>query len=523
MPKATYAPQLSLPLVIRMFRELVPAFLISYMFSTIAYKMIAHILGESMDRSIVFPFKSQRLDMMMFTVPLFWADKNEQKAENNVRVKDLVVYSNNMTTKANQDWRNTQPDDWWCLTFPSTSRYHIPADDDEFEKFGCEDLIKECVGRTGLLLWAQDFPVGDPGWRCQAYRDQVDKMVDDVTNVTDQWPRLISSLPGGNESMGLRQRYSFCIDVTAETKLYQDPWVPWDFWFIALLMPLVQLNIIINWICQKNIYACYYGGVCTLWKRAKFLVGALMFCCIAILSLISPPAIFIKAYPQWCWGKNKFVPFFAFGIAVKYTILALGSGDGGLKNPIFNFYIYVNRRWIFKVDEGDVGAKWPLDSDKAVCFFLVRGYEKQCTCLRSIKVLSALVSILYLGLMIGAVIMFPPQWNVSGFFLGVIAEIVVCIKSIVSAMRVPEVCVDHCPSEVETHETLYKMLKGFVTKLILKDSATVVNDECCRRAQKKKSSGHDADDMLGAFASGHDADGMLGAFTEKSEEVDLDV
>ena len=84
--------------------------------------------------------------MVMFALPLFWSDKhpnpNDRSRDNAIRVLRLDVFTDEMVPKDNQNWRDADEDDWWCLVFPEESPFHVSKMDSNST---CQSLISAMI------------------------------------------------------------------------------------------------------------------------------------------------------------------------------------------------------------------------------------------------------------------------------------------------------------------------------------------------------------------------------------------
>ena len=357
-------------LILRIVRELVPGAIIPLSFYSLVAKIVGNILGESWDPCFLLPWKSRRLDMVMFALPLFWSDKhpnpNDRSRDNAIRVLRLDVFTDEMVPKDNQNWRDADEDDWWCLVFPEKSPFYVSKMDSNST---CQSLTLAMIIRTGDPSWAADFPAGDSGWRCLSFADR-----------SATWP-VPGAAPQGRDPA----LYSFCIDVTSSNGSYQDPWILWDFWLVLCSIPLLQLALIVNWLFQKEILGSYYGRNCPNRCKIVYCMSALIFLTVAIISVYpAKPAVFMSdenpTTPFWLWGRNKLIPIIAGFSSLKYFVLAIEDRGDFLHDIIARPFVWITLKTLgFKTkgrqySEASFGSQWKLDSDRAICLFQARGY-----------------------------------------------------------------------------------------------------------------------------------------------------
>ena len=394
---------------LRFLRELEPAVLISASLFSVFCALLAGILQSTYSFALLMPYRSHGLDLACAAVELNFPGNFINYTAR------IDIFTNDFTPKTDQDWRNTEPDDWWCLAFHPETSYAVPTNGDNFTIDMCTDYTRlrwhtdgsrSGGGAGSLRFWSADI---DPGLRCRSAHNLA----------------LPTTPPDGRSQL----LYSACFDYYGDTP-YQDPWFPVDMIFYFFAPVVAHGTFLLLWINQKEILGGYWGTATPRSLKAKYILIAVT--CLAIVAF----ALTVDDGGGFVGINIGLISVFGF-LACNFLILAIED-----QCKLVHYMIRPNILFLMMLSETkgrdpeSFGAKWPLDSDTALCFFLEQGYKTKAN--------SFIKSVLMFGVfgLIFVFMIFPEEWGARSVFTAVLSTFMLLIVKIFGGLRATKKDVD---------------------------------------------------------------------------------
>lgn len=272
--------------IARIFRELVPAVLISFAMYGYVSSLWAARRGDSMIWHAMVPMRSSQLDKAAWHFALTKGETNpsctaadlaklpqpHEKVAHDLtvyddstkkgfndcywwqRVAEVVVYPRFGVEPGMRSWPAPKwqsglgagkawsegTDDLWCLAYKATSSVHVPYVRVNHTELGCgiaPEAVEEWANgwNTSYVLAEQaHFPSGDPGWEII---------------LADNWPPSREGLC-----------YSMCLDVAGVNE-HTPAQQALDIAILFFLPVIIDLLLILVWLNQKTLYGGWVGTV----------------------------------------------------------------------------------------------------------------------------------------------------------------------------------------------------------------------------------------------------------------------
>ena len=407
----------------RLIRELVPALSISLCLYDIFTSMFFVVFGANYDNAAFFlPGKSFRLDKMMMMTHILHSSNPVG------RIIALDAYDASWQLKGT--WKGPASDDWWCIAVGESERHHVPYVGDGVcgaptnSSFDCSSLGNSLDNPGARYLlgdgWA-GFPDADAGFRCAVA------------------PSLPAAAP---KATAHGDCYSMCIDVAATAPTNKVMMVMDVWWFI--ISPIcIDLYFLLLWTHAYMLLRGVKQGGMPRWLQIRYGFAALFNWFVFLLVLASSSSLYGWWAPDWWPGGSPATLVIFFLLASMFTGLALEQNFKPIRCIMVLIYKFMMWLVDLKTPE-EAEGKWPVDSDSAYCFYLVRIYKAKASYLKK----GILAFIIY-GVIIGTSLWLLPlfvaslDFNGFDFLMSKFITLVLLAVSIFSALKPPQFLVDY--------------------------------------------------------------------------------
>ena len=301
-------------------------------------------------------------------------------------------------------------------------------------------------------------------------------------------------------------------------------------------IPLLQLALIVNWLFQKEILGSYYGRNCPNRCKIVYCMSALIFLTVAIISVYpAKPAVFMSdenpTTPFWLWGRNKLIPIIAGFSSLKYFVLAIEDRGDFLHDIIARPFVWITLKTLgFKTkgrqySEASFGSQWKLDSDRAICFFLARGYCK------ANSIFFNGVACVAVGIVLIILWALPDKWGVQPILLpftsgSAFVEVLIILFNVWNGLGGPTIrpgfeVVDYrnCPLRSHEFKSSLDQAKNYIFDWTwLHCSKDVVQSHCNQYLSEAKLSVADASTSAGCLETGLGMEELAGFPSQGTQE-----
>ena len=397
----------------RIFRELLPNIGIAICLYDFFTSMLMVMLGDAYDTAIVLPGKSVMLDKIMAKMILQHPPK--------FGIITLDVYDSAWQPRAT--WKSSATDDWWCAALSATNAHHVPylgggACGVPTTPFNCSDLSNIHIESLGVDF--RGFPDADSGWQCLVA------------------PNLPAAAPKLSD---VSECYSFCLDISASAPRMPCQ-APMDMWYIFLFPLLIDLwTILLPWTHAHMLLLGVEKGNVPRRLQLKYGATALVFWLLVVALLASSSSLVGWWSPLWWPGPSPVTLIILLSFASYFTCLAVEQFV-----PPIRCYM----RLVYKVFMCLVGVKtledakpkWPIDSDAAFCFYLVRVYKTKAALVKKVCIsLVVYIFLFWVSLWLAPAII--TGFDGFDFLMSKFVTLVLLGISFFSALKPPDFMVDY--------------------------------------------------------------------------------
>ena len=376
---------------LRILMELVPSLLISYSLWTYTSSLWSARAAGSYNAAMMMPYRSHELDKSAWH---FAITKGETSADGDVwwqNVDAMDVYTNadldgieagSLTSWPTPKWSQAKggtwngdgaTDDLWCIVYPAASPLHMSYGPIRTTSGTCSAVPSYvsdwCAQGWNTSIHVGDgdaFPQGDPGWRCL---------------LPNNWPPTSDG-----------RCYSYCLDISGETN-HTPPRQTLDILVFIFLPILFDLYVIALWIAGKEIFGAIKGTVPPALKTLYLvLAGGLLFVGVFLIVNTGPM-------------MGVYAPSGYPGAPFAWLICCLFGGiflSLALEDNFPKINTYLMKAWL-KPTMACLGIKSinefghayrgieSINSDVALCFWLVDGYRSNFFVYKRVLLALALV------------------------------------------------------------------------------------------------------------------------------------
>lgn len=429
---------------LRAFRELVPGLSLCSAFYLFFLAAFRDVYGDNFVTEAMFPGKHMLLDkaLWMMAIKDPWASNDANppttpESSFNLNFTGGVavdIYTPTWTRK--QGWRDDSEDDWWCVAYSPESERTSPVSDGVCGQptvpFACDlfplmssKAVYAASGDAGVVFTdtAMGFPQDDPKWACLLPTDR-------------EWPTEF------NHPNHQGDCYSVCLDVIGSKPYFVNP-LPLDMWHLILCPLYIQLATIVTWMNAKTTIDVFEGKPISKQAADKYGCFSLVMFIVWVTCLSLTGWFQGKICQKWWPGTPVTVLVAMFFSTVYWQMQNSHKPCIGRFLVICNWLTIKVLKYLAGVKSAEeLKPKFPIDSDRALCFYLVEFYHTKWNAMMRFFIGSTMVfySVIILFVLMPA---FNPSFAPWSFLGTQITTVVLMAISIAHSLRAPIFKVDY--------------------------------------------------------------------------------
>jgi hypothetical protein len=339
---------------LRVVRDMVPSIVLSVALFSILSGFIAAVIGPSYHFAWLLPHGSTMLDKSYWHLHLTGSGR---KAE-------VHVYTSDFRTRvgAFDTWKSSGPDDWWCILPTAEGKLSETLD-----RKNCTNVPRPPLYDDGVA-----WPDGDDNYNCM-----------DNPPVT---PHNAAN-------------YSFCVDIVGTKPRAKRAAGCGLIWLLFALPILADFLIILPWLHLSVIVEGHSGGASLKQKGAYVALAFLYFAPIPAIWLTAPEGDGSTDF--WVVPTHILATIVLAPLVIFWAALAVDSTLCPCVNKVVG-HIIKGVMYIYGVKNADdiKAAQGVLESDAALAFFLVKGYNAKANKIVKKGVVGLIVLTLFFVLLV---------------------------------------------------------------------------------------------------------------------------